>query len=57
MLSGYPPFASEDDSETIELIHKGEIEFDDEAWGTVSDEAKDLISQMLQPESDRLSAK
>lgn len=57
MLSGYPPFASEDDSETIELIHKGEIEFDDEAWGTISDEAKDLISQMLQPESDRLSAK
>jgi len=43
MLWGYPPFASEDDQETIELIVSKEIEFDDEAWHEVSDEAKDLI--------------
>ena len=57
MLWGYPPFASEDDAETIELIRKGEFEFDEEAWGEISDDAKDLISQILQSETDRISAK
>lgn len=43
MLCGYPPFASEEDIETIELIQQGEVEFDDDAWGEISEEAKDLI--------------
>lgn len=57
MLWGYPPFASEDDSEIIDLILNSKYEFDDESWATVSEEAKDLISEMLQPESDRITWK
>lgn len=57
MLCGYPPFASEDDKETIELINQGEVEFDDDAWGEISFEAKDLICQLFQSEQTRLSAK
>ncbi|CAI2366546.1 unnamed protein product [Moneuplotes crassus] len=57
MLCGYPPFASEDDAETVELINEGEVEFDDEAWELISDEAKDLISKMLVTEKERLSSK
>lgn len=47
MLCGYPPFASEDDTETMELIKQGGLEFDDDAWGEVSSEVKDLLSRML----------
>lgn len=57
MLWGYPPFASEDDTETMELIKRGDFEFDDDAWGDISDEAKDLISQIFQDESNRITAK
>lgn len=57
MLWGYPPFASEDDAETKQMIEEGEVEFDDDAWENISAEAKDLISQMLKPEASRLSGK
>jgi len=57
MLCGYPPFASEDDAETIALIKKAEFEFDDDAWADISDEAKELITQIFRDESNRLSAK
>ena len=57
MLCGYPPFASEDDSQTVELIKCGEVEFDDEAWSDISDEAKDLLMKIFQNENDRYSAK
>ena len=57
MLCGYPPFASEDDSQTVELIKWGEVEFDDEAWSDISDEAKDLLMKIFQNENDRYSAK
>jgi hypothetical protein len=50
MLCGYPPFASEDDGETLELIQTGNYEFDDDAWADISEEAKDLISQIFQGE-------
>ena len=57
MLSGYPPFASEDEAETIELIKEGEVEFDEDAWGEISTEAKDLLLNLLTNEKDRLSVK
>lgn len=57
MLWGYPPFASEDDNETMQLINQGEVEFDDDAWWDISDEAKDLIVKIFQEEQSRLSAK
>mmetsp|Transcript_14510 Transcript_14510/g.12772 ORF Transcript_14510/g.12772 Transcript_14510/m.12772 type:complete len:227 (+) Transcript_14510:775-1455(+) len=57
MLCGYPPFASEDDNETIDLIKSGVVEFDDEAWSDISVEAKDLLLGTFLPENERLSAK
>jgi serine/threonine protein kinase len=41
----------------MELIKRGDFEFDDDAWGDISDEAKDLISQIFQDESNRITAK
>lgn len=57
MLAGYPPFASEDDAETIELIRASEVVFEEDAWGQISDSAKDLIMQIFQNEKNRPSAK
>jgi calcium-dependent protein kinase len=39
------------------LIEEGEVEFDDDAWGGISAEAKDLISSIFTEEGSRLSAK
>ncbi|KAI8369677.1 kinase-like domain-containing protein [Blakeslea trispora] len=47
LLSGYTPFYGEDQNELFQCIMKGEYEFDEEYWGEISDEAKDLINQML----------
>lgn len=41
----------------MELIQQSEVEFDDDAWGEISKEAKDLILQIFQGEQTRLSAK
>lgn len=34
-----------------------DFEFDDDAWADISDEAKDLITQIFQSEQTRISAK
>ena len=47
MLGGYPPFDEDDDLEMSQKIRKGDYEFDEEYWGHVSPEAKDLIKSML----------
>lgn len=47
MLCGYPPFASEDDQETIDLIKESDLEFDEEAWGEISSDVKNLLKKML----------
>mmetsp|Transcript_15206 Transcript_15206/g.17616 ORF Transcript_15206/g.17616 Transcript_15206/m.17616 type:complete len:291 (+) Transcript_15206:242-1114(+) len=57
MLCGYPPFSAETDDDTCQLILSQDFDFDDEAWNNVSDEAMQLISQILLPESKRISAK
>jgi len=48
LLSGKMPFAEYDeDGEIIEVgLHLG-YSFDDEPWGSVSSEVKDLIAQLL----------
>lgn len=57
MLSGYPPFDGETQEEIFASILEGKYDFDDEEWEGVSDDAKDLINQLLTNENDRLSAK
>lgn len=58
LLSGYPPFADEDKEVQNELIVKGEYQFDDDCWLLSSDEAKSLITMLLEVDpQDRLSAR
>lgn len=56
ILSGTPPFFSEQKAKLFELIKKAEINFDNEVWRTVSDEAKDLIKKLITKEpNERIS--
>lgn len=47
LLGGYPPFIESTQRDLFRKIRKGEYEFHEEYWGTVSSEAKDLISNLL----------
>lgn len=47
LLCGYPPFQGDTDAETLACVAKGKLEFDDEDWGSVSEDAKDLIRALL----------
>lgn len=57
MLSGYPPYDGDTQEEIFQAVLNSQVEFDDSVWEDVSDEAKDLIMQLLTNEDDRLSAK
>lgn len=48
LLCGYPPFNGETDNEILNRIKVGKFVFPEEEWENISDEAKDLITQMLQ---------
>ena len=49
LLVGYPPFVGATDLEVIRNILKGKFSHtDDIAWDIISDQAKDLLIQMLQ---------
>lgn len=52
-LSGYPPFHDDNQRALFRKIVKGEYEFHPEYWGTVSDEAKDLIRGLLTLDMDK----
>jgi calcium/calmodulin-dependent protein kinase I len=57
LLGGYPPFIESTQRDLFRKIRKGEYEFHDEYWGTVSADAKELISSLLTVScSDRLTA-
>jgi calcium/calmodulin-dependent protein kinase (CaM kinase) II/calcium/calmodulin-dependent protein kinase I len=47
LLGGYPPFVEKNQRELFRKIRRGEYEFHDEYWASVSHEAKDLISSLL----------
>ena len=57
ILGGYPPFNEQNQFELFREIRKGQYEFHKEYWGSVSADAKDLISSLLtvQP-SKRITA-
>ncbi len=47
MLCGFPPFFDEDNEELFDLIKKGDYDFPSPYWDDVSEEAKDLIKNLL----------
>ena len=58
LLGGYPPFIENNQRDLFRKIRKGEYEFHEEYWGTVSTDAKELISHLLTVDpSRRLTAK
>ncbi|KAI2489006.1 protein kinase [Fragilaria crotonensis] len=58
LLGGYPPFIENNQRDLFRKIRKGDYEFHEEYWGTVSAEAKDLISSLLTVDPNvRLSAR
>ena len=57
MLCGRPPFNARTEDAIIKKVKRGVWEFQGEIWNSISKEAKDLISQLLQPDvKRRLSA-
>jgi calcium-dependent protein kinase len=53
LLSGKVPFPGESNKEIIENVLKGEYHFNHDAFKTVSNEAKDLISRLLVKDVER----
>lgn len=47
LLGGYPPFIDNNQRKLFRKIRKCQYEFHEEYWGHVSDEAKNLISNLL----------
>jgi len=47
LLSGSLPFMGRSQKELFRKIVAGKFDFDDEEWGQVSDDAKDLVRKML----------
>ena len=48
LLCGYPPFNGESDNEILNKIKTGKFVFPEEEWDNISEEAKDLITKMLE---------
>lgn len=47
LLGGYPPFHDDNQNRLFKKITRGDYQFHPEYWGSVSDEAKDLIRSLL----------
>jgi calcium-dependent protein kinase len=57
LLSGSPPFDGPDDAAILNKVKRGKFSFNNEVWTSISTEAKNLISEMLQFKQDeRISA-
>lgn len=56
MLCGSPPFNGSDD-QIINKVKKGEWSFRGQAWSSISEEAKDLVSKLMEKNiNNRLTA-
>lgn len=53
LLCGVPPFWDESEQGVARAILKGEIDFQRDPWPRVSDGAKSLVRQMLEPDPKR----
>ncbi|CAG9321967.1 unnamed protein product [Blepharisma stoltei] len=47
MLCGSPPFYAEKTEDMLQIINNGNLEFKEPAWKSISENAKDLIRNML----------
>jgi serine/threonine protein kinase len=47
ILGGYPPFIEQNQRELFRKIRRGQYEFHEEYWGSVSPDAKDMIKCLL----------
>lgn len=57
ILCGYPPFNGQNDQVIMERVKIGKFNFDTQEWKQISQEAKNLISNMLQKDpAKRFSA-
>ena len=57
MLSGKPPFGGKSNKEIIDNVLKGTYNFSNPVWDQISEDAKDLISKLLNKQADeRLTA-
>merc|ERR1711971_194828 len=57
ILCGYPPFYAETDAEVLELVKRGDFQFDRDDWANISIDARDLIKNLLhKSESKRYTA-
>jgi len=56
LLSGEPPFNGPSDGVIYSKIKQLKFTFPEKKWNKISKEAKDLLSKMLVPEAERLSA-
>ncbi|RDL34727.1 Protein kinase-like (PK-like) [Venustampulla echinocandica] len=58
LLCGYSPFRSENIQDLVDECSSGKVIFHERYWKEVSDDAKDFIGHLLQPNpDDRLSSK
>ncbi|XP_028556069.1 calcium-dependent protein kinase 3, partial [Dendrobium catenatum] len=58
LLCGVPPFWAETEQGVAQAILRGNLDFKREPWPNVSENAKDLVRQMLEPDpKKRLIAK
>ncbi|GLE05054.1 hypothetical protein PINS_up014038 [Pythium insidiosum] len=53
MLCGYEPFFGVNDEELIQMNKLVEYEFEEPEWSSISDEAKDLITLMMEKDTSR----
>jgi len=47
LLCGYPPFYADTHPRLYQVIQAGKYSFDEDDWANISEEAKDLIGQLL----------
>jgi serine/threonine protein kinase len=52
MLCGYTPFMEESQDKMFERVKRGEWTFEDADWSHISEDAKDLIRSMIEPNVD-----
>lgn len=56
-LCGYPPFEGDNNKEIFKNVLKSSLVFEDQDWANISNEAKDLITKMLEKDpKNRITA-